>query len=199
MSSLPHSRLTPAEYLAAERQATHKSEYVAGEVLAMSGASEAHNLIVANLIATLHQQLRQRDCRVYPSDMRVVNPEKNFFYPDVTVVCGAPRFTDDRRDTLTNPTLIIEVLSDSTQDYDRGGKFAQYRRLASLQEYLVVAQTSPHIEHHTRQADGRWLLHETSDMTAVLTLASIGCQLPLAEIYDKVTFAVANPVEGATP
>ena len=199
MSSLPHIRLTPDEYLAAERWATHKSEYIAGEVFAMSGASEAHNLIVANLIATLHQQLRQRDCRVYPSDMRVVNPEKNFFYPDVTVVCGAPRFTDDRRDTLTNPTLIIEVLSDSTPDYDRGSKFAQYRRLASLQEYLVVAQTAPCVEHHTRQADGCWLLHETSDLTAVLTLASIGCQLPLAEIYDKVTFAVANPVEGATP
>ncbi|MCS7081155.1 MAG: Uma2 family endonuclease [Chloracidobacterium sp.] len=191
MSSLPQPRLTPAEYLAAERRAVIKSEYVNGEVFAMSGASEAHNLIVANLIATLHPQLKQRDCRIYPSDLRVANPEKNFFYPDVTVVCGPPRFTDQQRDTLLNPTLIIEVLSDSTQDYDRGGKFAQYRKLPSLREYVVVAQSTPHVEQHTRQADGRWLLYETTDLAAVLTLEAMGCRLPLAEIYDKVTFDAA--------
>ncbi|WP_058868381.1 Uma2 family endonuclease [Chloracidobacterium thermophilum] len=199
MSNLPHIRLTPDEYLAAERRATHKSEYVAGEVFAMSGATLRHSLIATNIAAELRQCLKGRDCTVHASDLRVRNAAGNHFYPDVVVVCGEPAYADDHRDTILNPILIVEVLSDSTQDYDRGGKFAQYRQLASLQEYLVVAQTAPHVEHHTRQADGCWLLHETSDLTAVLMLTSIGCQLPLAEMYDKVTFAVANPVEGATP
>ena len=199
MSSLPHIRLTPDEYLAAERRATYKSEYVAGEVFAMSGATLRHSLIATNIAAELRQRLKGRDCTVHASDLRVGTPAGNYFYPDVVVVCGEPVYADDHRDTILNPILIVEVLSDSTPDYDRGGKFAQYRRLASLQEYLVVAQTAPCVEHHTRQADGCWLLHETSDLTAVLTLDSSGCQLPLAEIYDKVSFAVANPVEGATP
>lgn len=124
MSSPPRTRLTIAEYLDAERRATFTSEYLYGEVFAMSGAGEVHNLIVGNLVATLHPQLERRDCRVYPSDLRVVNPEKNF-YPDVTVVCGPPLFTDQRRDALLTPTLIIEALSDSTQDDKRGGKFAR--------------------------------------------------------------------------
>lgn len=191
MSSLPRTRLTPAEYLAAERRAAFKSEYVYGEVFAMSGASLRHSLIATNIAAELRQSLKGRDCTVHVSDLRVKNPDDNYFYPDVVVVCGEPVYADEHRDTVLNPRVIIEVLSDSTQDYDRGGKFAQYRKLPSLQTYLVVAQATPHVEHHTRQADGRWLLSETTDLTAVLTLDAIGCRLPPAEIYDKVIFDAA--------
>ena len=179
--------ISPEDYLAMERQAAHKSEYCNGEVFAMVGASEAHNLIVANLIGELHRQLKAKPCRVYPSDLRVrVSPTGLYTYPDVTVACGELRFADDHRDTLLNPTLIVEVLSDSTSDYDRGRKFAHYRRLDSLQDYLLVEQHHCHVEHFQRQSDHRWLLAETDDLQAVVDLGSIGCQLALTGIYDRV-------------
>jgi Uma2 family endonuclease len=191
MSSQAHKRCTPEEYLALERQAQCKSEYYAGEVFAMAGASRWHNLIVANVISELRSQLKGRPCTTYPSDMRVkISPTGLYTYPDVTVVCGAAQFEDTQQDTLLNPTLIVAVLSDSTEAYDRGGKFAHYRKLASLMEYVLVAQTKPHIEHYIRQPDNRWLLAEAESLHATIDLPAIDCHLSLAEVYDKVDIVV---------
>lgn len=162
MSSRPQRHLTPEEYLEQDRQAAIKSEYLAGEVLAMAGASEAHNLIVANVITELRTQLKKRLCKVYPGDLRVkVSQTGLYTYPDMTVVCGESQFDDQH--TLLNPTLIVEVLSPDTADYDRGGKFTHYRKLPSLQEYVLIAQDTPHIEHYVRQNGNQWLLSETEN------------------------------------
>ena len=184
--------ITPDAYLALDREADVKHQYYAGEIFAMSGASEEHNLIVVNLIAELRQQLKNRPCKVYPSDMRVkVNPTGLYTYPDVIVVCGEATFDDEQSDTLLNPTILFEVLSESTSDYDRGGKFGHYRKLGSLQEYVLVDQQRTYVEHHTRQPGDRWLLSETDDASDTILLESIDCQLALAEIYHKVTFDAA--------
>jgi Uma2 family endonuclease len=187
MSSQARERYTPEEYLALERQAQCKSEYYAGEIFAMVGASRWHNLIVANVIGELRSQLKGRPCTTYPSDMRVkVSPTGLYTYPDVTVVCGEALFEDNQQDTLLNPTLIVEVLSASTEAYDRGGKFAHYRKLPSLMEYVLITQTKPHIEHYLCQQDNRWLLSEVDSVQDTLHLPAIDCYLALAEVYDKV-------------
>jgi len=185
----PQVGLSPEEYLARERRAEIKSEYHDGEVSAMSGASRAHNLIVTNFVRELSLRLRDRDCEVYPSDMRVkVDPTGLYTYPDVIVVCGEPVFEDEHVDTLLNPTLLVEVLSTSTEAYDRGKKFEHYRKLETLQGVVLVAQDEVHAERFTRQPDGQWLLGEASGLEAALHLASIDVTLPLADIYDKVSF-----------
>jgi Uma2 family endonuclease len=187
MSSQTQQHYTPEEYLALERQAQCKSEYYAGEIFAMAGTSRWHNLIVTNVLRELSLQLKGRPCTTYPSDMRVkVSPTGLYTYPDVTVVCGEAQFEDNQQDTLLNPTLIVEVLSESTEAYDRGGKFAHYRKLASLMEYVLITQTKPHIEHYVRQSDNRWLLAEADSLQDTLHLPSIDCHLALAEVYDKV-------------
>ncbi len=187
MSLQPQTRITPEEYLALERKALYKSEYLDGEVFAMSGASREHNLISFNIGGELHSQLRHRSCEAYTNDMRVkVSPTGLYTYPDVTVVCDEPQFEDAEVDTLLNPTLIVEVLSPSTQNYDRGGKFEHYRTLPSLQEYLLVAQNRCHVVHYTRQKDGTWLLAETARLEDQVRLPSIDCNLSLADVYAKV-------------
>jgi Uma2 family endonuclease len=187
MSLQPKTHLTPEEYLAIERKAEYKSEYFNGEMFAMSGASERHVSIVANLVYLLVGQLRGRPCKAYASDMRVrVSPTGLYTYPDVVVVCGQAQFADEQQDTLLNPTLIVEVLSESTKDYDRGGKFEHYRSLASLSEYVLIAQDKHHVEHFVRQSDNRWLLSETNRLEDTIHLSSIDCDLVLAEVYDKV-------------
>ena len=187
MSSQPKLRLTPEEYLTVEREAEYKSEYYDGEVFAMAGASARHVLIVTNVVRELGTQLKRRPCTVYSSDLRVRVSETGLYtYPDVAVVCGVPQWADDQRDTLLNPTLIVEVLSDSTKDYDRGGKFEHYRTLESLSEYVLIAQDKIHVEHFARQPDNRWILSETNRVEDTIHLSSIGCNLELAEIYDKV-------------
>jgi Uma2 family endonuclease len=184
---MPH--ISVEDYLEIERRGPVKHEYFRGEIYAMSGSSEEHNLITTNVIATLHAQLRRRPCRVYPSDMRVrVRPTGLYTYPDVTVVCGLSRFDDSHQDTLLNPTLIVEVLSPSTAAYDRGEKAEQYRRLDSLQEYLLIAQDRVHVEHYRRQPDNQWLLTETDALNDSLDLPAIECQLLLADLYEKVQF-----------
>jgi len=191
MSLQVPKRYPPEEYLALERQAQCKSEYYAGEVFAMAGASRWHNLIVTNVLREISLQLKGRPCTTYPSDMRVkISPTGLYTYPDVTVVCGAAQFEDTQQDTLLNPTLIVEVLSESTEAYDRGGKFAHYRKLASLLEYVLIAQTKPHIEHYIRQPDNRWLLEEAESLHGTIHLPAIDCHLPLAEVYDKVDIVV---------
>src|SRR5918996_4787203 len=187
MSSPAQQHYTAEEYLALERQAQCKSEYYAGDISAMAGASRWHNLIVANVIGELWSQLKGRPRTTYPSDMRVkVSPTGLYTYPDVTVVCSEAQFEDHQQDTLLNPTLIVEVLSESTEAYDRGGKFAHYRKLASLMEYVLITQTKPHIEHYVRQPDSRWLLAEADNLHDTVHLPSIDCHLALAEVYDKV-------------
>ncbi|HEV7377579.1 MAG TPA: Uma2 family endonuclease [Pyrinomonadaceae bacterium] len=187
MSSQVKVHHTPDEYLALERQAEYKSEYFNGEIFAMTGASRRHNLVAANVLASLHGQLRKRPCEIYPSDMRVkVSPTGLYTYPDVVIVCGEPIFDDTQRDTLLNPTVLVKVLSKSTASYDRGEKFEHYRKLDSLAEYLVIAQNKYHVEHYIRQPDNRWLLSETDDIRETNHLSSIECDLALADIYDKV-------------
>ena len=177
--------ITPEAYLASERRAKYKSEYIHGEVLAMSGASRAHNLITVDITTELNIQLRRRGCEVYSGDMRVRT--SSYFYPDVVVVCNKPRFEDNVFDTLLNPTLVVEVLSPSTEVYDRGEKFAHYQELASLREYLLVSQDRIHVEHF-RLIETQWVgksFHASED---VLLLDSIECKLPLQDIYTRVTF-----------
>ncbi|NUQ38775.1 MAG: Uma2 family endonuclease [Caldilineales bacterium] len=193
MATQPASWLTPQEYLTRERRAMTKSEYLNGEVFAMAGASKEHNLITVNIAASLHGQLRRRPCTVYANDMRVkVRPSGLYTYPDVVVVCGQAEFEDEQVDTLLNPTLLIEVLSDSTEAYDRGRKFDHYRALASLQEYLLVTSQAAAVDQFVRQPDGRWLLTAYRGSGAVVNSAAIDCRLPLAEIYDKVDLPDAD-------
>jgi Uma2 family endonuclease len=199
MSAVPLPKLTPAEYLAMERSAERKSEYFAGEVFAMAGASREHNLVVGNIVRLLGQQLRGRRCEVYPSDMRVkVSATGLYTYPDVVAIYGEPEFEDDELDTLLSPTLVVEVLSQSTEAYDRGAKSAHYRRLESLEEYVLVAQSLCRVEHYLRQPDGAWTLREHGDLQAILSLPAVRCELPLAEVYDKVEFPPTPPLRLAT-
>jgi Uma2 family endonuclease len=187
-SAAMKTRCTPEQYLALERKAVVKSEYLDGQITAMSGASRPHNLIATNLIREISARLTDRPCEVYGSDMRVnIPPTGLYTYPDVVAVCDEPEFLDGELDTLLNPTVIVEVLSPSTEAYDRGLKSAHYRRLASLQEYVLVAQDRVFVERYARQGNG-WLLTEWSHLEETLRLASIDCEVPLREVYAKVRF-----------
>ena len=187
MSSQPKTYLTPEEYLAIERRNEYKSEYVDGEMVAMTGASRRHNIIAFNIANALGPQLRGRPCEGYPSDMRVRIPTtRAYMYPDVVVVCGEPQFEDDYVDTLLNPTVLVEVLSESTERYDRGRKFGFYRTIESLAEYVLVAQDECRVEQYTKQPDGRWLLTDHRSPEDSVELASIQCTLRLSEVYEKV-------------
>lgn len=188
----PKPYLSPEDYLALERRAELKSEYFDGEIFAMVGASEPHNLIVVNTLSEVRQQLKKRPCRVYANDMRLkVSPTGLFTYPDVVVVRGQAQFDDSQRDTLLNPILIVEVLSDSTEAYDRGRKFEHYRKLESLMEYVLIAQHRPHVESYRRQPDQCWVLTESDGLGSRLRLDAIDRELALAEIYDKVELSGA--------
>ncbi len=190
MASLPKVRYTPEEYLAMERAADHKSEYLSGQIFAMAGATRRHNLIITNVVGELRSQLRGRPCETYPSDMRVrITPTGLYTYPDVVVACGEPQFLDDREDTLLNPVLIIEVLSESTEAHDRGEKLAHYRRLASVAEYLMISQHVCQIERYLRQPDGFWLYAAETEWDAFLPITSVNCSLRLSEVYDRIEFA----------
>ena len=187
MSTLQKTFLTPEQYLEIERKAEFKSEYYQGEMFAMAGAGWAHNRIVWNLVAEFRQQLRDRPCLGTPSDMRVrVSPTGLYTYPDVTIVCGEPQFLDERRDTLLNPNLIVEVLSPSTEAYDRGRKFEHYCSVESLSQYLLVSSERVRAELFTRQPEGGWLLTAAGQLEDSLDLQSVGCRLTLADLYEKV-------------
>lgn len=190
MATQPDTLLSPEDYLVLERAAEHKSEYADGEAMAMAGASYVHNLIVANVVGALWGRLRGTPCAVMPSDLKVKTSSK-IYYPDVTVLCGEPRFLDDEQDVLLNPTLIVEVLSESTKNFDRGEKFMRYRLVDSLQDYVLVAQDETHVEHFRRDKE-LWVLAETRDPEDRLVLESIGCKLPLADVYDRVAEALAQ-------
>ena len=198
MSALPQHQWTAAEYLTFERESTVKHEFIDGQVVAMSGASRNHNLIAGNVTGLMFNQLAERPCEHYPSDMRVHVPATGLYtYPDVSVMCGEAELQDDEFDTLLNPTVIIEVLSRSTERYDRGTKFRDYRSIPSLQQYVLISQDRPHIEYYTRQDDGGWLLHDASGLDAVVELSSIGCKLRLKDVYRKVSFEDEIPTDGS--
>jgi Uma2 family endonuclease len=188
MSSRPKTYLTPEEYLVIERRNEYKSEYIDGEMVAMTGASRRHNIINVNIAGEIGRQLRGRQCEAYASDMRVRVPStRAYLYPDVVVVCGEPQLEDDYVDTLLNPTVLVEVLSESTERYDRGRKFGFYRTIESLAEYVLVAQDECKVEQYTKQPDGRWMLTDYRSPEDVVELASIQCTLRLSEVYEKVS------------
>lgn len=180
---------TPEEYLAIDRASELKHEYIGGEILAMSGASLNHNFVVANLIRLLGNHLLGKGCAVLPSDLRVhIANSNSYFYPDVIVVCGKPQLTDAKQDTLTNPTLIIEVLSPSTERYDRGAKFTRYQQIPTLKEYVLVSQEHATIEVFTHQKGNMWLYAVYTGMEAEITLSSVNGSLAASEIYLNVEF-----------
>jgi len=187
MSSQTTPTYSPQEYLALERSIEQKNEYLNGEIFALAGASERHNLIVGNILASIHVQLRGKPCKVYSSDMRLkVSATGLYTYPDVVALCGEAHFDDEQRDTLLNPSLVIEVLSTSTEGYDRGEKFAHYRRLESLAEYLLISQDKSRVEQYVRQPDNQWLMSEVSKAEERIELPSIKCMLLLSDVYDKI-------------
>jgi Uma2 family endonuclease len=185
---------TPAEYLAWERLQPEKHAYYGGEVFAMAGASREHNLIVANVIGLLFALLRGRACEAYPSDMRVKVPATGLYtYPDVSVVCGGSELEDGELDTLLNPQVIVEVLSPSTEAYDRGEKFEHYRSIPSFHEYVLVSQSKSLVDHFVKQPDGSWLMRSRSAGQS-LDLPSVGCVLAIDDLYLKVPFDDAGLV-----
>jgi len=179
--------VTPDEYLAGERLSESRSEYLDGVVCPMTGASFKHIKVVANLTTELVTQLRGRPCDVLPSEMKVRLPDsRKFFYPDVIVLCGEPQFHDERTDIILNPLLVIEVLSESTEAFDRGAKFLAYQTLDSLKEYVLVAQDRPVVEQYVRNEGGTWTYTLASGLESSLTLPSVECTLNLSAVYDKV-------------
>lgn len=180
-------KLTPQDYLVWERSQKIRHEYVDGETFAMAGTSRKHNLINVNILATLHAQLRGQPCEIYTNDMRVkINANNAYVYPDIVIACDEPLFEDNDVDTLLNPLLIIEILSDSTESYDRGTKFKFYRTLPSLQQYILIAQHECWVECYTRQAHDQWLLTEYRQLEDTVILAAIDCAMKLQLIYERV-------------
>jgi Uma2 family endonuclease len=195
------AQLQPAcaaeEYLALERQAEERHQFVDGQIYAMAGETPAHSTVCVNITVVLGSQLRGKPCRIYSPNMKIRSspaehkPLKGMFsYADLSVVCGEPRFHDQHRDVLLNPRLIVEVLSPSTEAFDRGEKFLRYRsHLESLTDYLLVSTRLPFVEHFQRQSDGLWLYSAAVGLEGSLLIASLDCRLPLAEVYERVEFA----------
>jgi|SRR5581483_6345873 len=191
--------ISPQEYLQREREAATKSEYYDGIIVAMAGASPNHNAVAFNLAFELGGMLRGGDCRGFRSDMRVRVPDCNrYYYPDLAVVCGEPEFEQIAGvESLLNPTVLIEVLSDTTERTDRTDKLDCYRTLASLQTYILVAQDTPRIESYSRQADGSWRYDSASGLDAVLPLPALNGGLRFAEVYARVEFPIVPMAEAA--
>ena len=190
MTAQPKPYVTPEAYIAFDRERAGKHEYYAGTIYAMAGGSVRHNRIAGSTYATLYMQLRQRNCNIYPSDMRVKVVQTGLYtYPDITIICGHEQYEDEKEDILLNPIIIIEVLSPSTEKYDRGKKFHQYRSILSLREYILIAQDEYHIEQFTRQSDNTWVFSEALGRDGSIELRTIQCTLLLEEVYEKVDFS----------
>ena len=184
------------EYLVLERAALDKSEYYAGEIFTMAGASPAHSLIVTNVLGELRSLLRGNPCGPYDSNLRIEIPFTGLYtYPDASVICGALELSPKGNDMVTNPTLLVEVLSESTEAYDRGGKFAHYRTIPSFREYVLVSQNEPLVEAFFRRDDGIWQLAPVSGLDASVDLQSLGITLRLAEVYERVEFTGKPPLK----
>ena len=189
MATVQKHFITPEEYLLREKDAEFRSEYFRGEMFAMAGASANHNLIVLNAGASLREQLKKKPCRVYPSDLKLrIESTGLYTYPDVSVVSGEPQLETNGGDVLLNPAVLVEVLSDSTEAYDRGKKFEHYRTIPSLKHYVLVAQDRYSIDCFSRKPDGSWLLTSCQSLEATIELEAIDSQLAAAEVYDKVVF-----------
>jgi Uma2 family endonuclease len=190
MSTVPKTLMTEAEYLAFERASETRHEYSRGEIFAMAGASESHNLASGNLFVAVQLELRDKPCRAYTHDMRVFAAEsRSYVYPDLVVACPPIEFKDEKRDTLLNPHVVVEVLSPSTESYDRGRKFDFYRQSDSLRQYVLVEQDAPRVMSYIRQSDGvAWLLTPLEGLNAVLEFPTLGLSVPLSEIYRNVQF-----------
>lgn len=194
MTPQPKRYIPEEEYLEFEQSSIVKHEYYDGEIYAMTGGTDAHNSLSGNTYASLHAQLRKRPCKVYNSDQKIkVVATGLHTYPDVTIVCGRSEFIDHPRRTLINPTVIIEVLSPSTERYDRGMKFQNYRTIPTLQDYVLISQDSYRIEHYIRQENNEWLLREAVGLEAQVTIQSIDCILTLEDVYEKVEFEQDEP------
>ena len=190
MSSAPKEHYyTPEEYLELERAAEFKSEYYNGEIYAMSGSSPQHSIISVNLIREISTHLRGKKCQPFDKDMKIGAKQSWFYYyPDASVICGEPTYRDNQQDVCTNPRVIFEVLSPSTEALDRGRKFLQYQRIESLTDYVLIAQDEARVEHFTKQKDGSWNLRIVSGLKSKLRIASIDCTLSLAELFDRIKF-----------
>lgn len=185
---------SPQEYLELEREAAYRSEYLDGEIFAMAGASTSHNRINVNLTVQIGSRLKGGACEAFSHDMKIVADQAAMFaYPDVAVVCGEPQFHDEVQDVCTNPIVIFEILSPSTEAFDRGKKWARYQQTESLKQYVLVSQDQPRVEMFTRQPDGQWMLSTVKGLDAVLSIDSIGCVLKLSELYDRVEFPPEEP------
>ena len=190
MSAVPKPKMTTAEYLAKERQTEFKSEFYKGEVFAMAGGSREHYRVKENLVGELFTWLKGSDCQNYSSDQRVLVEATGLYtYPDIVIVCGPSTYDPLDRDTLTSPVAIIEVLSPSTERYERGAKFRNYQQIPSLTEYILVPQDEPVCERFVRQSDGSWALVSFVGLTAVLALTSVPVQIPLADVYSGIIFS----------
>jgi Uma2 family endonuclease len=189
MSAQAQPRVTPEQYLEIERAAEFRNEYYDGRIYAMSGGSWTHAVVIGNFVSALKGALKKRPCFVTSSDMRMcVSPAGLYTYPDVMVVCGEPKFLDRRTDTVVSPALVVEVLSPSTEAYDRGFKAAQYRTVESLAEYALVSQAEARVEVFRRKSAHEWLMSEFAGLEAICRFESVACEVPLADIYDRVTF-----------
>lgn len=191
MSALAQpDRMSEEEYLAFERAAEFRHEFIDGEIYAMTGASEKHVDITYNLTGMLYGALRGSPCRALGNDMRVrISQNRNYTYPDISVVCGERQLVEDEPImTLLNPTVIIEVLSPSTEAYDRGKKFQEYRTIDSLQDYVLVSQDQAHVDVFSRREDNTWLLTSADGLTDTLQLPALNVSLPMAEVYEQVSF-----------
>ncbi len=188
--------LTPAEYLRIERAATYRSEFFRGEMFAMAGGSPKHSRIKTNVLCELQNQLKRKPCVPYDSDLRIRCATGLYTYPDASVICGALEFDDGEKDTVLNPTLLVEVLSKSTEAYDRGKKFDNYRSIPALREYVLVSQDEPVIQRFLRNDDNTWTLTVVSGLDQTLKLKSIDVDLPLSEVFDRVDFTEEDLDEG---
>lgn len=189
MTTQTVTHVTPDEYLAAERLSDYRSEYLDGGVYPVTGASTNHSRIVLDFGAELSNQSRERGCEVFVLDMKVRLPgSRKFFYTDVVAVCGELQHHDERNDIITNPDLVVEVLSPSTEAFDRGAKFQAYQTVESLKEYLLVAQDRPFIEQFVRSETGKWEYAAAIGLESSLTLPSIECTLNLSAVYKRVEF-----------
>jgi len=186
--------IDPAEYLRQERLAEFRSEYFAGEIFAMAGGSFRQSLIKLNVGAEFRSALKGKPCMACDSDLRIkVSATGLYTYPDASVICEPVEFEDEHRDTVLNPVLLVEVLSPSTEAYDRGKKFEHYRRISSLRDYLLISQDAPHIEHFHRNENQTWTLTDINGMEAKVDIASLGISVQLREVYDKVDFTSEEP------
>lgn len=198
----PQARImiSPEEYLRFEREAEERHEYDNGRISAMAGESPSHSRVCVSVTRDVSTRLKGKTCEAFSSNMKVyVSAAGKFFYPDLSVVCGEAQYHDKERDALLNPKVIIEVLSPSTEKHDRSVKFQAYQQIESLTDYLLISQDKPLVEHFQRQSGGQWLYTAHRGLSAVVQLSSIDCQLPLAEIYDRVEFPPEEELESDWP